>query len=245
MDPLTSTAASGLRSSMESLDLLANNLANAQTSGFKTDHEFYNLYTGSEAAEPGAYDPTQMPVIEKNWTDYSQGNLRPTGNPTDLAISGTGFFTVTGPSGSLYTRNGAFHLNPAGLLVTPDGYPLQGNDGKPIQLDPSQTLEVTPQGDLRQGGQLAGSIQPVSFAKTSDLSKQGATYFQFDGPASSASPGSGEVQQGRLEESNVGNADSVVRLVGVMRQFEMLQKAIGIGVEMNQKAIQEVAKSGA
>src|ERR1700722_19180838 len=114
MDPLTSTAASGLRSSMASLDLTANYRANVQTSGFNTDREFYNLYTAAEAAEPGAYDPTQMPVLERNWTDFSQGSLRQTANPTDLAISGNGFFTVTGPSGALYTRNGAFQLNSSG-----------------------------------------------------------------------------------------------------------------------------------
>lgn len=245
MDPLTSMAASGLRSSMESLDLLANNLANAQTSGFKTDREFYTLFTASEAAEPGAYDPTQMPEIERNWTDYAQGNLRQTANPTDLAISGAGFFTVTGPYGPLYTRNGTFKLTPAGRLVTPEGYPLLGNDSQPIQLDPSQRLELTAQGELRQGGQVAGTVQPVSFVRTSDLSKQGASYFRFDGQATSISPASGEVLQGKLEDSNVGSAESAVRLVTVMRQFEMLQKAIGIGVEMNQKAIQEVAKSGA
>jgi flagellar basal-body rod protein FlgF len=245
MDPLTSTAASGLRSSLESLDLLANNLANVQTSGFKTDREFYSLYTASEAAESGAYNPTQMPDIERNWTDYAQGNLRQTSNPTDLAISGTGFFTVTGPSGPLYTRNGAFRLTAAGRLVTPEGYPLLGSGGKPIQLDPSQRLDLTPQGELRQGGQVAGTVQPVSFVRASDLSKQGASYFRFDGPATSVNPASGEVLQGRLEDSNVGSAESAVRLVTVMRQFEMLQKAIGIGVEMNQKAIQEVAKSGA
>lgn len=245
MDPLTSTAASGLRSSMESLDLLANNLANVQTSGFKSDREFYNLYTAPEANEPGAYDPAQMPNIEGNWTDFGQGNLRQTANPTDLAISGTGFFTVTGPSGPLYTRNGVFKVTSAGRLVTPEGYPLLGGDGQAIQLDPSQRLDLTPQGELSQGGQVAGTIQPVSFVRTSDLSKQGASYFRFDGPATSVSPASGEVLQGRLEDSNVGSAESTVRLVTVMRQFEMLQKAIGIGVEMNQKAIQEVAKSGA
>jgi flagellar basal body rod protein FlgG len=81
--------------------------------------------------------------------------------------------------------------------------------------------------------------------RTNDLLKQGASYFRFDGPATSISPASGDVLQGRLEDSNVGTAESTIRLVTVMRQFEMLQKAIGIGVEMNQKAIQEVAKSGA
>jgi flagellar basal-body rod protein FlgF len=244
MDPLTSTAASGLRSSMESLDLLANNLANAQTTGFKTDREFYNLYTASEAEEPGAYDPTRMPTIDRNWTDYAQGALRQTANPTDLAISGGGFFTVAGPNGAMYTRNGAFQFTPDGQLVTGEGYPLQGSDGKPVQLDPLKPFEVTPQGDFRQGARLAGSIQMVSFAKNSELSKQGATLFRFDGAPASVSPATGQVLQGKLEDSNVGNAESAVRLVSVMRQFEILQKAIGIGAEMNQKAIQEVAKSG-
>jgi len=245
MDPLTSTAASGLRSSLESLDLIANNLANVQTSGYKTDREFYDLYTASEAAEPGAYDPMQMPVHEKNWTDFSQGNLRQTANPADLAISGNGFFTVTAPSGSLYTRNGAFQISSTGSLVTSEGYPVQGSDGKPLQVNPSLAWQLTPDGDLQQGGQIIGKLQPVSFADKTGLSKQGANYFLYGGPATSITPAEGQVQQGKLEDSNVGNAESAVRLVTVTRQFEMLQKAISIGAEMNQKAITDVARSGA
>ena len=119
MDPLTSTAASGLRARMESLDMLANNLANAETGGFKTDREFYSLYVAPEAA--GADSPSAMPVIEKPWTDFSQGVIRQTSNPLDFALSGKGFFSVDGPNGPLYTRQGAFRLSPAGLLVTTEG----------------------------------------------------------------------------------------------------------------------------
>jgi len=230
---------------MESLDLVANNLANVQTSGFKIDREFYNIYTAAEASEPGAFDPTQMPVVEKSWTDYSQGNLKQTANQTDFAIAGNGFFTVTGPSGTLYTRNGAFQLSPTGNLVTTEGYPLQGSDGKPVQIDPRQTLQMTAQGDLQQSGQTISKLLPVSFTNMSELSKQGSSYFRFAGPPTSIAPATGLVHQGKLEESNVGNAESAVRLVTVMRQFEMLQKAIGIGAEMNQKAITDVARSGA
>ncbi len=244
MDPLTSMAASGLRSNLESLDLIANNLANVQTTAFKADSEFYNLYTASEAEEPGAYE-LRMPIIERNWTDYSQGDMRQTGIPTDLAISGAGFFTVEGPDGPLYTRNGTFLLTPAGRFVTSDGYPLLGFDAKPIQVDPTQALVVTPEGQFLQGGTLAGTIHPVSFTALSDLSKRGTSIFQFNGLPENITPAAGVVLQGRLESSNVAVAGSAVRMITVMRQFEMLQKAILIGVDMNTAAIQSVSKSGA
>jgi len=96
MDALTAIAASGLRSRMESLDLLANNIANATTGGYKSDREFYSLYSAPEAESLST-----MPVIERPWTDFSQGSLRRTGNPLDLALSGKGFFAVTGPAGPL------------------------------------------------------------------------------------------------------------------------------------------------
>ena len=245
MDPLTSMAASGLRSNLESLDLIANNLANVQTSGFKADSEFYSLYAASEAEAPSPDDLPLMPVIQRNWTDFSQGDLRQTGMPTDLAISGAGFFTVVGPNGPLYTRNGAFLFTPAGRLVTSEGYPLLGFDGKPIQLDPAQPLNVMPDGTLLQNGALTGRIQPVTFKTMSDLSKQGASLSRFNGPDDSIGPAPGLVLQGRLESSNVEVAGSVVRMVTVQRRFEMLQKSILIGVDMNTAAIQQVAKSGA
>ena len=94
---------------MESLDMLANNIANTDTGGYKTDREFYSLYTSAEATGD---DPATLPVIEKNYTDYSQGSMRPTSSPLDFGIQGKGFFAVDSPSGVAYTRNGSFHLTP-------------------------------------------------------------------------------------------------------------------------------------
>ncbi|HET9319988.1 MAG TPA: flagellar hook-basal body complex protein, partial [Bryobacteraceae bacterium] len=91
MDALSIAAASGLRSRMETLDMLANNLANSTTGGFKLDREFYSLYVSSEA-QASSPDPTTVPVIEKQWTDFSQGLLVNTGNNLDVALSGKGFF---------------------------------------------------------------------------------------------------------------------------------------------------------
>ena len=128
MDPITAIAASGLRARMESLDLLANNIANASTGGYKADREFYSLYVAPEAA--GNDTSSTMPLIERPWIDHAQGALHATGNPLDVALSGKGFFAVNGPSGPLYTRNGNFRLAADGKLITADGYAVRELAGR-------------------------------------------------------------------------------------------------------------------
>jgi flagellar basal-body rod protein FlgF len=239
MDPLTISAASGLRSRMESLDMLANNLANTDTTGYKTDREFYNLYVSPEAADAGG-SPATLPVIQRPWTDFSQGTLRPTGNSLDLALAGNGFFAVNGPAGSLFTRNGNFRVSPAGLVTSAEGYPVRAVGGGQLQVDAAQAIQVAPDGSLVQNGQAVGQIQVADFDDASALVKQGSSYFR-----SNAAPKAGSgatIEQGKLETSNVTPAESAVRLVSVMRQFEMLQKAVSLGSQMNREAVEEVAK---
>jgi flagellar basal-body rod protein FlgF len=238
MDALTIAAASGMRARMESLDMLANNMANADTSGYKTDREFYNLYVNPEA-ETAEGSPATLPVIERPWTDFSQGSLRPTGSPLDLALTGKGFFAVDGPSGSLYTRNGNFRVSSAGRLVTAEGYPVRAVGGAKLQVQPSMPVEISADGTVNQDGQNLGQIEIADFSDPSSVTKQGANYFRT---ALAVQPASGvEVAQGKLESSNVGPAESAVRLVSVMRQFEMLQKAVTLGGQMNQSAV-EIAR---
>ncbi len=244
MDPLTITAASGMRARMESLDMLANNIANAETGGYKTDREFYTLYASAEALEAGGANPATLPVIEKNYTDYSQGSMRTTSNPLDLGLQGRGFFAVDSPSGVAYTRNGSFQLNAAGKLVTAEGYAVRSTSGQPIALNPSLPVEVAADGTINQSGQTIGRLALLDFANQGQLVKQGNTLFRAADPKTPPVTSSASVQQGRLESSNVGNSESVVRLVSVMRQFDMLQKATHIGQSMTSKAISEVAKVG-
>ena len=242
MDALTSAAASGLRARMQSLDMLANNLANADTGGYKIDREFYSLFTGPET---GGNDPVTLPVIERHWTDFSQGTIRPTGNPLDFALSGQGFFRVEGPNGPLYTRHGAFKFSQAGVLVTSEGYPVRLAGGGSLQAQSGAPLDVAADGSINQQGQPLGKLDVVGFENAGALVKQGNTYFRTADDTAGARPAAGvDVQQGRLESSNVGAAESAVRLVGVMRQFEMLHKAISIGAEMNKRAVEEVARVG-
>jgi flagellar basal-body rod protein FlgF len=229
---------------MESLDMLANNIANSSSPGFKVDREFYGLYVSAEAADsPNGTTPTTLPVVEQQWTDFAQGSIAPTASPADLALSGKGFFVATASSGPLYTRNGSFHLSAQGVLETQDGYPVQAQDGTPIQLDPTKPMEVAPDGTVRQDGQDVAQLAIVDFPDTGALGKQGQSYFRLDSSTIAPAPALGtEVQQGKLEAGNTQSAETAVRLVGVMRQFEMLQRAMSIGNDMNKRAVEDVAK---
>jgi flagellar basal-body rod protein FlgF len=243
MDALTIAAASGIRSRMQSLDLLANNLANSATSGFKQDQEFYGLYTSADATASEGGSLSTLPVIQRQWTDFSAGNIQPTGNPMDVALNGNGFFVVNGPSGPLYTRNGNLQVLPSGQLATANGYALSTSTGGTISVAANKPIEISKDGTVTQGGQSVGQIQVVNFKSMDSLTKLGSECFQNSDPKNApAAAANVEVQQGKLEGSNVPVAESAMRLVGMMRQFEMLQKAVGVSSDMDTKSIQEVAR---
>jgi len=241
MDSMTATAASGLRARMESLDLLANNVANASTGGYKADREFYSLYASPEAA--GSDPVATMPVIERPWIDLSQGVVHATGNPLDVALSGTGFLAVQAPGGTLYTRNGNLRLAADGRLVTAEGYPVRGVGGAGLTLQTSRPVDITKDGTVQQDGNVVGQLEIADFTSTAGLVKQGGNYLRVTDPTlrPATAPGT-SVEQGKLEASNTGSAEAAVRLVSVLRQFEMLQKAVSLGAEMNRQATEEVAK---
>jgi flagellar basal-body rod protein FlgF len=247
MDALTIAAASGMRARMESLELLANNIANQSSPGFKADREFYNLYISPEAladANAGVVPmPETLPVIERHWTDFSQGTLTSTGNPLHLALSGRGFFAVEGPKGPLYTRNGSFQISPAGRLETQEGYRVIDADGRPITLNTADSIEISPTGEIRQAGRVVAQLRVVDFEQDSALSKLSGSYFRMDEPNPKFRTPAASIHQGKLESANYSPSEGAVRLVSVMRQFEMLQKAIMIGAEMGRKS-EEVARVG-
>ena len=165
------SAASGMKARMESLDMLANNVANSATSGFKADGEFYSLYEA------------QLPVVETHWTDFSQGSLTATGNPLNLALAGPGFFALTAPSGVIYTRSGHFRVSKTNQLVSQDGYPLRdimdpANPGRPIVVDPTQPITIEKSGEVVQGGQAIAQIQIDQLPAVADATaKLGNMYF--------------------------------------------------------------------
>jgi flagellar basal body rod protein FlgG len=244
MNSIASMAASGMRARMESLEMLANNIANSSTGGFKSDREYYSLYVAPELQNQGTATGT-MPNIERHWTDFAQGTLLPTGKSTDIGLTGAGFIGVDGPGGTLYTRNGNFQLTSSGGLVTADGYPVRLSGGQPLQLEPNSDFQVRTDGSVVQNGNTLGQLDVVEFVDPNNLTKQGASYFKVTDPTVRPVPArSTQVEQGQIEGSNTVVAQSAVRLVGLMRSFEMLQKAAGIDNDMSKKAIEEVARVG-
>ena len=214
--------------------MLANNLANTGTAGFKADREFSGLYQQA------------LPVVEKQWTDYSQGVLTPTGNQLDLALSGQGFFALNSPTGVIYTRGGEFQISKTNQLQTVEGFTLRNtrDRGRPIAVNPSVPIEIAKDGTVRQAGQEIAQIELVGIEPANAmLRKMGNSYFALLDPAKPAGkPDAAELHQGTVEQSNVPVGDAAVRLVSVMRQFEMLQRAMSIGSEMNKHAMEEVAR---
>ncbi len=241
MDQLTVTAASGMRSRLDSLELLANNISNASTTGYKADREQYALYATEEAASPlGA---ATLPVVERNWTDFAQGVLKSTGKPLDLGLDGRGLFVAQGPSGPLYTRNGSFRISKTGVLETREGYPLRTVEKRPIRVDLELPVVVGADGTVAQSGQTLGHLELAEFPAPNAVEKQAGSYFRLVDPSRPPLAAARvDVRQGHLEDSNVGPAESAVRLVSVLRQFEMLQRAVTLGAEMNRHAIEEVAR---
>lgn len=241
MDTVSSMIASGLRTRFESLDMLGNNLANAATRGFKADKEFFSLFTGEDQVMPEG--SSTMPQIQKAWTDLSQGEIEPTGNPNDLAINGKGFFVVSGPDGPLYTRNGSLTVNSQGEVQTADGFAFRSEGGGAIRIMPDRPFVVDKNGVIRQNGVETGRLAVVDFTKPQSLTKFGRTYFSATTESGlQPKPLATEVKQGQVENSNVATSEGAVRIVGVMRQFEALQKAANLNAEMGKKVWDEVAR---
>ena len=230
---------------MDSIDMLANNIANASTGGFKADREFYSTYLASEI-DPGAESAVgQSPVVQKQWTDFSQGTLVATGNPSDLALSGSGFFVVNGPNGPLYTRNGSFQLSPGGILMSAEGYPVESKSGTALQANAGTPIVVQNDGTVLQDGHFVGQLQILDFSDPTKLTRANGPYFENSGAQSSSTkPSQAVVYQGKVESSNSQPAEASARMVVMLRHYEMLQRAIRLGTEMTQESVQEVARVG-
>ena len=246
MDAIGIAAASGLRARMESLEILANNLANASTAGFKADRERYTTYWAAEstsALDAGRGGAGVSPVVERNWIDFTQGPLTRSGVPTHLAINGPGFLSVKRGDETLFTKNGELQVSARGNLVNGEGLDILGVNGQPVRVDAAQPLESRADGSIWQAGAQTGQIRLSEFPDQQGLQKAGHTYFRWPGPADQirVSP-STRVLQGTLEAANTGAAEGAVRMVNVLRQFESLQKAMQLGNEMNRRLVEEVAK---
>lgn len=232
-------ALSGLRTRFEQLNRLASDLANFQTSGYKSERS-----TDVVAERPNfeqALESAIDVVGSRVSVDFKAGTVVPTGSELDFTIEGNGFFVVETPGGPRYTRDGHFQRSPDGVLQTPDGLAVQGEDG-PIELPPGE-LTVERDGTLMVAGVSAGRLALVDFEDYEALVREGPNRFA-DRSASGAREADGaSVQNGVLEQSNVSMQERLAELTQVSRSFDALQR--GISVLMNDvdgRAITELGR---
>lgn len=252
-------AKTGLDAQQTQMDVIANNLANVSTSGFKRSRAVFEDLLYQTLRQPGAQSSqqTQLPSGLQLGTGvrtvateriFTQGNLQQTGNSKDLAIQGEGFFQVLLPDGATaYTRDGSFQVDSQGQLVTASGFAIQ-----PAMTIPADTLSITVGRDgtvsITQPGSTApvqvGSIQLATFVNSAGLQSMGENLYAetaASGTANTNTPGAngaGLISQGYVETSNVNVAEELVNMIQTQRAYEINSKAISTSDQMLQRLTQ-------
>lgn len=250
MDSITSILASGLRARAETLDIVANNLANVTTPAFKAELEQYRQYASSEAIEAngGREFSGISPDLRQSWINFAQGNIEKTDRPLDLALEGEGFFQVEGKGETLLTRAGTFQLGTDGQIRTRDGFKVKLllPDGQRLpenfKLDPNKPLLVDGQGTIRQDNTPLARFDLAAPPPVADLKKSGPSYFSLSDTAKLKASGKVAVRQGWIEQSNFDPTSGSIQLINITRQFEMLQKALQLQSDMGRRSTEEVGR---
>jgi flagellar basal-body rod protein FlgG len=228
-------AANGLLRQEQRFNLIANNLSNIQTTGFKKDVPVFSKIL-SQSTDRFGGGGNQSSV-----TLFQQGDLQRTGNELNLAIEGEGFFKVQTPWGVRYTRNGNFALNQAGTLIDGNGFPVMGSRDE-ISLRGGKTIQVQPNGAVQADGQEVDRISLVTFADLRAIQKEGHTYFRAAEGQEEIEASGSQVVQGALESANVNGIEEMIRLIDAQRSFEACQRVIQAQDELNGKAVNELGR---
>jgi flagellar basal-body rod protein FlgF len=244
MDSGFYAACTALMARTQTLDLVANNLANVSTPGYRAQHDSFSSLLATTSGLPLSglnQAVNNYSVLGDSQLDLSQGSLERTGNELDLAVEGKGFFAVKTTDGQLFTRDGNFHVSPKGQLVTSAGDLVLGTDNRPIPVV-GAPVSVGPDGTISVNGALAGQLKIVDFPAGTPLQSVGKTY--YSAPDKTAVPAKqATVQQGMLESSNVNPVASSVELITVQRYAELMQRALTMfHTEMNQVATQDLPR---
>ena len=243
MDSGYYAACAGLAAQTQALELVANNLANLGTAGYRGQQAtFRSLLAGGGAVSwnPLNAAVNDFGVLGGSRIDRASGSLTATGNPLDLAVAGNGFFILQSAQGIAYTRNGGFHATPTGQLVTSEGDAVLGEQG-PITL-PQGSVAVSADGTLSVDGAVVAKLRVVEFSPDTSLRAIGAAIYAA--PAKSELPAaSSSIRQGMLEESNVSPVEGVVQLITIQRNAEMMQRALTLfDSQFNQTAVQDLPR---
>jgi len=238
-------AASGALARLHDLEIVANNLANQSTVGFKRDRTVFESVL--ESRLPGDDD---QPVagatgraftrVDGSTTDFGSGATFATGGALDVAIRGPGFFEIETPSGTRYTRAGAFQLSADGALVTPNGASVAGEGGGALDSG-GRAVELLASGELvAERGIALGRLRVVDFARADRLEKDGANLYRARPGAEPRDLESYELLPGSLEASNVEPVRELAALVTIQRTFETAMQMVTADDRITRQLIEEI-----
>jgi flagellar basal-body rod protein FlgF len=237
-------ACTGLLARAESLETIANNLANVSTAGFRGSRNIFSSLLNANENSPLSVvnqDANDYNVLSSTQLDTTQGPLLKTGNDLDFAIQGPGYFAVQTAEGTEYTRGGTFRVSPRGQLITSAGDPVLGENGSPITIL-GAPVSVSPDGTISVNGAISGRLKLVEFAPTVQIQSAGGTY--FTAPADAATPAkNSQVSQGMVESSNVNPITTVIELISAQRDVETMRHVLTLfNSDLDKTAAQDLPR---
>jgi flagellar basal body rod protein FlgG len=236
--------ASGAIARLRDLEIVANNLANADTIGYKRDSAIFESALESALLAPGGEQTTGAPgraFVSAGLvaTDFTSGGVARTGAPLDVAINGPGFFEVMTPEGPRYTRAGSFAINPNREIATPEGFAVAGDAG-PIQVE-SRQVEILATGEVVDDqGSVLGRLRVVEFDRLEELEKAGGSLFRAAAEAAPRAVDAPAFMARSIEHSNVVPVKELASLVILQRAFSIITKAMRADDGSTERLLQEL-----
>ena len=237
----------------DQLDVVANNIANIDTTGYKSDNAMFTQYLMPNARDDnftGSDRRIAFVQDRASWIDFSQGPIEHTGDPLDIAIKGNAFLAVQTPNGVRYTRNGALSTNASGQLVTSDGYPVLGDNG-PITFQSSDhDVIISPSGiiTVREGTNAGdsprGQLQLVGFPQMQRLQKDGGSTFAAPPGVNPGPPPQGAaVVQGAIEKSNVNAVAEISEMIQLTQNYTDIANVLQQQSDQRQNALTQLSQA--
>jgi flagellar basal-body rod protein FlgF len=225
------------------LDIVANNIANADTTGFKVEQLLVGSEVGERARNHAVRGGATFVLDHGVGRDFGQGELRQTGRTLDFAIEGEGaFFTVQAGQGEAYTRDGSFTLDPEGRLVTEGGLPVMGDGGEIILDETLGAPTVGPDGTITQNGLPTGRLAVVRFDEMAVLSKAGDGLYRNTSNARPGEAPDARIRQGMLEGSNVNPLLEITNLIEISRAYERATKMIEQTTDLSRRSVERLGR---
>lgn len=234
---------SHLSSLKREMDVIANNLANANTDAFKSENVLFEEYISPKSAGDSETPEVSFVLDYGLVRNLSVGNLLQTGNALNVALAGEGYFAVQFKDQIAYTRNGNFNLNSNGELVTSDGHQILNADLKPIKIPPGAELpDISTDGTLSGPGQPNQKLGIFTFDNEQALTKMGANLFVSESERIPVEKGKINLIQGSVETSNVQAVSEITRMIEVMRKYQSAAQLTQTEDELTRKAIDQLSR---